>query len=241
MDGLACLQALATSAQPIGTRDLARRLQLEPTRVNRLLRTLASMGLAEQDEHRKYRPGPGIHVLAAQSLHGSGLIDLALRHLRALHEHGHSVALGVLWRDQVSYLYHVGPEDPAAHMVQGLPFPATSSGIGVVLLAHESEDHVRELYAPTAPTHFQLTSEPPELDGDDGLLTLLKRTREQGYALVDTDPGRRTLAVPVGDPPYAAVGLSGTFDDNEVPALRAALFEVAEKIDHPIDDSEEHE
>nr|WP_275261611.1 IclR family transcriptional regulator [Jiangella aurantiaca] len=232
MDGLACLQALATSERPVGTRELARRLGLEPTRVNRLLRTLASMGLAEQDEHRKYRPGPGIHVLAAQSLHGSGLIDLSLRHLRGLHDFGHSVALGVLWRDQVSYLYHVGPDEPAAHMLQGLPFPATASGIGIALLAHETEEHVRELYAPTEPSHFLLSSEPPELDGDHGLLALLKRTREQGYALVDTEPGRRTIAVAVGDQPYAAVGVSGAFGDDVVPALRTALFEVAQKIDN---------
>lgn len=229
MDGLACLQALASSDTPIGTRELARRLGLEPTRVNRLLRTLASMGLAEQDDHRKYRPGAGIHVLAAQSLHGSGLIDLALRHMRGLHTFGHAVALGVLWRDQVSYLYHVGTEDPASHVLEGEPYPATKSSVGMALLAHESEEHVRELYAPTEPSLFQLNSPPPQLDGPDGLLARLAQTREQGYALLGF-PDHRTIAVTVGAPPYAAVAVSGSFGDDEVPALRAALVDVAEKI-----------
>ncbi|WP_116953150.1 IclR family transcriptional regulator [Jiangella endophytica] len=237
MDGLACLQALATAERPVGTRELARRLGLEPTRVNRLLRTLAAMGLAEQDEGRRYRPGPAIHVLAAQSLHGSGLVDLALRHMRGLHEFGYAVALGVLWRDQVSYLYHVGSEDPSSHVLQGVPYPATSSGVGIALLAHESEDHVRALYAPTEPSLFQLNSPPPELDGDLGLLALLERTRKQGFALVETDPGMRTVAVAVGDPPYAAVGISGTFGDAEVPELRTALVDVAQKIAKGKDDT----
>ncbi|WP_199823997.1 IclR family transcriptional regulator [Streptomyces sp. NBRC 109706] len=231
MDGIACLQALVSSERPLGTRELARLLGLEPTRVNRLLRTLAAMRLAEQVEGRKYRPGTGIHVLAAQSLHGSGLIDRALRHLRGLHDFGHAVALGVLWRDQVSYLYHVGTRDPEAHMLQGTSWPAASSGLGIALLAHEPDEQVREVYAPTDDSLFQLSSPRPPLDGADGLLATLRRTREQGYALIGTEPGMSTVAVTIGHPPYAALGISGALTDDEVPALLAALRSAAKEID----------
>jgi len=78
IDGLACLQQLASEREPVGGRELARDLGLEPTRVHRLLRTLAHLGLAQQDAQRRYRPGPGIHVLAAQAMFGSGLLRRAL-------------------------------------------------------------------------------------------------------------------------------------------------------------------
>src|SRR5262245_29763060 len=93
IDGLACLQALASSSEAVGNRELARALGLEPTRVNRLLKTLAHLGLAEQDAQRRYRPGPAIHVLAAQSLFGSKLIRRAIGPLEELHRFGLIVAL----------------------------------------------------------------------------------------------------------------------------------------------------
>ena len=65
----------------MGSRELARILGLEPTRVNRLLKTLEHIGLLSQTEKRKYRPGPGIHILAAQSLYSSGLLKAAIENL----------------------------------------------------------------------------------------------------------------------------------------------------------------
>src|SRR3569832_995305 len=107
--GITTLQALATSPEPVGCRGLARRLHADPTKLNRLLRTLANLGIARQTANRKYTAGPGMHVLAAQSLFASGLIRRALPELEALRRFGHTVALGVLWGDNVSYLFFVPP------------------------------------------------------------------------------------------------------------------------------------
>ena len=74
IDGITTLQALATSPDPVGCRELARRLDIDPIKVNRLLKTLAYLGIARQTADRKYTAGPGMHVLAAQSLFASGLI-----------------------------------------------------------------------------------------------------------------------------------------------------------------------
>ena len=79
IDGITTLQALATSPDPVGCRELARRLDIDPIKVNRLLKTLAYLGIARQTADRKYTAGPGMHVLAAQSLFASGLIRRALR------------------------------------------------------------------------------------------------------------------------------------------------------------------
>jgi hypothetical protein len=109
IDGIATLQALATSPDPVGSRELARRLNIDSVKVNRLLKTLAYLGIARQTADRKYTAGPGMHVLAAQSLFASGLIRNALPVLEGLRRFGHTVALGVLWQDNVSYLFHAPP------------------------------------------------------------------------------------------------------------------------------------
>lgn len=225
LDGLACLQALTMRTEPIGSREMARLLGLDPTRVNRLLKTLAAVGLAEQDENRKYRPGPGIHALAAQSLFGSGLIRRALGPLESLHRFGFIVALGVLWRDQMCYLYHAEADFPVARGLgrTGL-YPAVASGLGMALLAHQPEAEVRRLYAKR--------TEPPLLDGEGGILEQLDQIRTQGYALVRSNDkrGHRTLGIPLGQPPYAAIGLSGHIYQRDVPKLVAALRETVEEI-----------
>ncbi|MEX0776466.1 MAG: helix-turn-helix domain-containing protein [Phycisphaeraceae bacterium] len=211
IDGLTVLQAVVSRTGEVGTRELARELEIEPTRINRLLKTLAHLGLAEQTAGRKYRPGPAIHVLAAQSLFGSGLLRRAIPHLEALHTHGLVVALGVLWRDQVCYLYHAAPGMSAGEALGrvGL-FPATRSGIGMALLAQGADlrRFGRELQ------------------------TQLRRVREQGYALVvrHDKPRGRSLGVALPGDVSAAIALSGPIIDRRVPELAAALHAAAHAI-----------
>lgn len=84
IDGIRCLQYLVSSDKAIGCRELARQMGMNSTRVNRLLMTMASVGLTMQDEHRRYLPGPGIHALAAQAIRGSSLFAQALAGFRML-------------------------------------------------------------------------------------------------------------------------------------------------------------
>lgn len=237
IDGLACLQALTSSPTAIGTRQMARQLHLEPTRVNRLLKTLAHLGLAEQDEKRAYRPGPAIHVLAAQSLVGSPLMRHAIEPLEALHSYGHIVALGVLWQTQTCYLYHYNPR----HREDGSLgherlYPAVSSGIGMVLLANQTDDEVRNLFDqddPVADPASPVTNLAPQLEGRQGLIARLERIRRDGFAVVSIPGGpHRTVAVPVGESARAAVGFSGAFDDGEIDELVNTLRDSARQISH---------
>lgn len=133
---LEVLHALCGADGPIGSRELSRRLGMEHTRVNRLLGTMAKLGLAEKTVDRRYRPGPAVHVLAASSLRSSGLLQAALPVIRELHAEGFAAALGILWRDQVCYLYHGKPNQPLERGLAGHQlFPATWSSIGTILLA----------------------------------------------------------------------------------------------------------
>lgn len=232
IDGLSLLQSLATAEGAVGSRELARASGMEPTRVNRLLKTLAYLGLAEQTPDRRYRPGAGMHVLSAQALHASGLIRRAIAPLESLHRFGHLVALGVLWRTHTCYLYHATPGMNAALAIgrAGL-YPATQSGIGMALLAQLDEPALRARYGDGPIAGFS---------GMDDLLGELERVRAQGFACVPITPTKsHTLAVVVGTPAYAAVALSGQIKRRDLPALVAALRDAAGRIAEPSASSEE--
>jgi DNA-binding IclR family transcriptional regulator len=225
IDGILTLQALASAPEPIGCRELARQLGANATRVNRLLKTLAYMGIVRQTSDRKYTSGPGMHVLAAQSLFASGLIQRALPVLERLRRFGHTVAMGVLWNDSVSYLFHAPPGIEAARGLGRIGLlPATTSGIGIVLLSQLQDEDVRELYADREIPRFPA--------GIDSLLELLARTREQGYARVHVadDRDHHIVAVTVGMPVYAGIAMSGWIPESATAELVDALNSAAQSI-----------
>ncbi len=222
IDGIATLQALATSPEPVGCRELARRIGLDPTKVNRLLKTLTYLGIARQTANRKYTSGPGMHVLAAQSLFASGLIRRALPLLESLRRFGHTVALGVLWNDNVSYLFHAPPGLEASRGLGRIGLlPATISGIGMVLLAELGDEHVSSIYAGKEIPNF------PE--GLAQLLNKLAEIRQLGYARVHVadDRDHHIVAVSSGDPAHVGIALSGWIPDGSTPPLVEALREAA--------------
>lgn len=225
IDGLAVLQALTAADQPVAGRALARELDLEPTRTNRLLKTLAHLGLARQGDDRRYAVGPAVHVLAAQSLRASGLIGRAIEPLRELDRFDCIVAMGVLWRTQVCYIYFA---TPGATVEQALgsrdPHPATTSGLGMAMLAELDDGEVRHRYQGRSV---------PGYDDVDQLLEHLAKVRRDGYAMstVQREPGRATIAVAVGRPAYAAIGLAGRIDGRRKRACVNALREAVEEIE----------
>lgn len=225
IDGITTLQALATSPEPVGCRELARRLGANPTKINRLLKTLAYLGIARQTANRKYTAGPGMHVLAAQSLFASGLIRRALPVLEDLRRFGHTVALGVLWGDSVSYLFHAPPGIEASRGLGRIGLlPATTSGIGIILLSELDDDEVRELYADRDIPMFP--------DGVEQLLVKLAEVRRLGYARVHVadDRDHHIVAVSTGDPAHAGIALSGWIPESATADLVAALREAAPEI-----------
>lgn len=225
IDGIATLQALAMSPEPIGCRELARQLGIESTKVNRLLKTLAYLGIARQTANRKYTAGPGMHVLAAQSLFASGLIRRALPVLEGLRRFGHTVALGVLWGDSVSYLFHAPPGIEASRGLGRIGLlPATTSGIGIVLLSEHDDADVRALYEGRDIPQFP--------NGIDQLLAKLAEVRRLGYARVHVADERdyHVVSVSTGDPAHAGVALSGWIPEAATTPLVEALREAAADI-----------
>ena len=222
--GIRCIEAIAASPEPVGTRALARKIGFEPTRVCRFLRTLAHLGIVHRTRRSKYEIGPGMHVLSEQSLQMSGLLARAVPPLVRLHVHGHSVALGVLWRDHVSYVYHAEPGMPVEHAIARMGLRVASrSSIGLALLGRMSDAAVKALFRGRAVPGYADTGE---------LLAALRVVRAGGYAflVLDRKPYLATLAVALEDPPYAAIALAGTIYRKQVPILVADLQKAAESI-----------
>lgn len=223
IDGLAVLQAIAASDSPLSGKALAQELGLEVTRVNRLLKTLAHLGMLYRTNSRQYISGPGMHILAAQSLHGSGLLQCALPYLEQLTKYNHIVALGVLWRVYASYLYHWEPNitskiEAIGHMSL---FPATQSSVGMILLAEKSDEDILQILP-----HKDI---PGYGDDVQAALIDIQKFRKQRYAQ-EFYKGNRSLAVKLGNPAYAAIALSGTIEEHEVIKYVKILQETGQKI-----------
>jgi DNA-binding IclR family transcriptional regulator len=222
VSGIDCLLRVAAGRQAVGCRELARELGMEPTKANRLLGTLAALGLVARTGARKYEPGPGLHVLGAMALRGSPLLSVALPHLRTLSHRagGRSVALGVRWRRQVCYLFHGTTRHIEAAIDHRFLFPAERSSIGQVLLASLPVAAVRDLYA-----------------GDetrDGLPARLANVRKQGYALNCT-PASGSMAVPIGAPAVAGLAVVGVMPADAEQFL-SALQESARLIERDLNE-----
>lgn len=212
---LACLFELVSASKPVGSREMAKLLRDEHTRVNRMLGTLRYLGLATQTPQRKYIPGPGLHVLSAMSMRGSQLLTCALPHLRSLIDQtGEQVVLGVLWQRHVCYLYFGGPRDlPEAALAARNPFPAELSSIGRCLLSLQPAKTVREIYASEPPQAFASTA---------SLLKSLAQVRAAGYAV---EQQGRSVAVAINA--TAAVAVSYPDPSSHLPGDLARLLRAA--------------
>ncbi len=188
-------------ARPIGTRELGRRLNLEHTGVNRLMGTLAAIGLAEKTADCKYQAGPGIHILAAQSLQSSRLLACALPYIRTLMDENLLVSLGVLWRKHVCYLFHGDNRNTLENGIgASKPFLAFKSSIGTAILASMDRSMAQRL----------MLQGPDRLSKDE--MNLLNRrvndTIRNGYSMVTHNPASTTIAVAIGKPAIAGLAFA---------------------------------
>jgi DNA-binding IclR family transcriptional regulator len=219
MNGLDVLEAVMAAEEPMGSRELGRQLGLDRSTANRLLMTLAHLGMLSRTEDGRYRPGEGIHALAAMSLRSSGLLRAALPIARGWHTRGCAWTMGVLWRGHLCHLISVRPDQPFDDGIGGRPVShPLDSAAGLVLLAHADPAMLARLGPPSHPV--------PELGP-----ALLERIRKTGQAVRRFEGGWVAVGVPVGTPPRAAIAVSSRdWRDDVVPAIAAELTAQAEII-----------
>jgi DNA-binding IclR family transcriptional regulator len=215
LEGLEVLLKLAQRGDPVGVRELAREMGMTPTRVQRYLATLAHLGLSDRTETGRYGLGPGIHALSAMSLSASGLAGRAMSVLPTFSDLGLVVALGVLWRNTVNYLYFSVPGMAVSESLgRREGYPARESSIGMLMLSWQEDAFLDR--------HFP--------DDKAAILKAAPGIRKRGYAVVNQPSGDTSIAVPVGSPPMAGLALSGKLDPDSFPDLGKKLRLAADSL-----------
>jgi len=215
IDGIEVLQELAMAGEATSGKAIANKLDLNPVRINRLLKTLNYLGLAHRDSSRRYSIGSAMHVLAAQSMAASGLLARALPQLQKLRKFDKVVALGVLWKDQVCYLYHNNnSNDFNAGLSRVKLYPALESSIGIALLAELDE------------LQLQLTLGKRYTEK---VKKILKKASKKGFAALKHSD-HISLAIPIGKPAYAALAISNIENKDEQEQFQKILKEAIVEI-----------
>jgi len=181
-------------------REIARRLALSPTIVQRMVTSLARRGYLERNgETARYRLGYRSLGLGANSEQGSDYIVTARRELEKL-ARGHRLNgfVSVLHDGRAVYLLAVQAEGPVAIKVApGSEMPLHSTAAGKVLLASLDDGDARKLLGGR-----KLTAITPHTITDPAaLVASLAKVRRQGFATVieENIPGVLSVGAPIRD------------------------------------------
>lgn len=226
------LEELANSEGPVGTSELARRLQQTKARVHRHLITLRELGFVEKDSASdRYRLGWKAYRFGIKVTESFDLRQLAEPHLAWLHaQSGQTVALAIpAGPGQVTVIEALTRTDQVAITIRpGSVIPALSSALGRVILA----------FAPAAQRAQALALPlPGEGPADKALREprqaqrLLDEITERWFELAVNErlPGVAALAAPVFDDRGAAVAAVGVIGPQGVltsPPPRALVEQV---------------
>lgn len=183
---LAVLDLLEAAHNGLGVREIARRLKLAPSIVQRLLATLADFGYVERNPNgQSYRIGFRLFQVGRSYLAHNDLHSLTLPELRELAERHHvNGYLGVLRGDRVIYLESL--QSRGAIAIVSTPGAAAylhSTAFGKALLADLPEVDVARLLGPepyVALTKKTTTRLKP-------FLKELAEVRRLGYAVSDEE------------------------------------------------------
>lgn len=198
INGLDVLEAVMAAETAVGSRELGRLLGLDRSVANRLLLTLAGLGMLERTESGQYVPGVGVHALAALSLRSSGLLRSVLPLASAWTARGYAFTLGVLWRQHLCHLIHARPGQAVEQAVGGMaPGDPFHSAAGLVLLAN----------APVATVRAALLAWPGE---DAPRRAQLTAVRSAGHGVNRFADGTVAVGVAIGKPVRAAIAVSCT-------------------------------
>jgi DNA-binding IclR family transcriptional regulator len=180
---VAILNLLAAVSEPLGVREIGRRLRLPPSNVQRLVKTLAKAGFVEQtDATSRYMIGYRAFQVGNAFVAQNSLFSAAMPELYWLADQHVTGFLGVLRDRSVVYLATVQSEGPVA--INHRPGSHTnlhSTAMGKALLAEMPETEVRRLL------------------GDGPLPRLTSRTKVTLASLMGELPSIRRLGYATSD------------------------------------------
>lgn len=178
---LALLKTLATSAEPLGVNELARRIGLHKSTVSRLLRTLEGHHFIQRDaSHGRISLGLGVVALAGPMLGAMDVIAIGRPVLeRIASTTGETVSLA-LWngREAVMVEQVLGTRTVVHYTWRGKAVSAHSTAVGKVFLAFLPENEVRAILAAPLERYTEYTIvDPVKIQAE------ISRIRGAGFAL----------------------------------------------------------
>lgn len=191
------LQSLQ-GARHLGITELAAALELPPSTVHGIVKSLAEHGLVAKERNgNRYMLGPALVKLSNVYLDTLDVRARAMRWTRELARRtGFSVRLGVELFDEVLVIHHNRRPDGSQQMLEtGMTIPAHASAMGKVLLAYD------EQYQDTV-LRRELRSLTGDTVTDPAKLTLaFPGIAERGVATEEDEAvlGESSVAAPVAD------------------------------------------
>lgn len=179
--GLNLLKVLSDSPDPVGVREVARRVELSAAIVQRLMNTLGDWGYVEQDsDTKRYRLGHAALALAHHVIRQEPMLEAALEELRRLaRDHHLNGFLGERHGSRGIYRLAVQSDGPlVVRATPGDPLALHSTALGKALLAALTDAEVQALLgsAPLQGKTSRTVTDP------DRLLAQLRKVRLAGYA-----------------------------------------------------------
>jgi IclR family pca regulon transcriptional regulator len=235
--GLSVIRVFDAEHASLTMSDVARRAGLTRATARRILHTLVELGYVASDG-RNFSLRPRVLELGHAFLSSMGLPALVQPHLEQLTEQTHeSSSVAVLDGRDIVYVARVARQRIMAVAINvGTRFPAYTTSMGRVLLAHLSEDALASYldgYEREAFTAHTIT--------DAGRLRdEIARVRDQGWALVDQEleEGLRSISAPIhdrGGRVVAALNLAASSRRGDAPEvvehLLPSLLDAAAAID----------
>ncbi len=198
--GLDILEMIEAEGAELGVRELARRAELSPTIVQRLISSLAHRGYLEKNlETSRYRLGHRSLSLGGSSERSFDYAVTARRELEVLaREHNLNGFVSVLRGGRAFYVLAVQADGPIAIKVApGSEMPLYSTAAGKVLLASLPEVEARKILG----TRKLPAITPHTMTDPAALLAVLPKVRRQGYAIVNEEniPGVLSVGAPIRD------------------------------------------
>jgi len=209
---LAILDAFAAAERPLTIAEVAVRANVTRPTAYRLIQTLVAAGyLAQEAGDTRIAPGYSVLRLAANLL-DTNLIRLeSLPHLENLARiTGERVSLGILHRHEMLYIAGVEkPSLPTIYSRFGKTSPAYCSALGKSILAHLSEEELREYMQ-----HQEMIRHTRSTIADEAALRAeLAEVRQKGFALEreEFSLGLACVGAPIilHGKPVAAVAIMG--------------------------------
>lgn len=225
-------------ARRVSLSELAGRLELPPSTVHGIVRTLVGHGMVTQERGSgRYQLGPAVLRLGNVYLDTLELRSRAVTWSEELaRRSGFAVRTGVMLGDSVVIIHHEPRPDGSRQMPEvGIVIPAHASALGKALLAFLSDDAKRLLGGSALRSMTGETVTDPAL-----LAAQLDQVRTSGIALESDEAvlGECGAAAAVFDTTGLAVGAVGVVvpsnewpvDDNVVDAVRSTARTISREL-----------